>query len=514
MGQLGSQPGNGAAEGRLSNSVQPPAACPAQCAGTPCPAVNAQPAAQAPPPQAKEKSLDRKLAILRRNPDADVFILADAKDADMAYGIGSPGRSHTGELRFRSIQEYRDIIREIVRQELVDIMLMSASTNAVLTIQERIFDNSSVTPAARANDTTDIFAVRGGRYVSYPSMPFRTATLDHIQCGHIDCAPEERHLGANLGLYSVTFNNDPERDRQTLEEYNRFRIEAERKGFRHFLEVFDPNVPEAVEPELLPKFVNDMIVRTLAGVPEAGRPLFLKIVYHGPAALEELRRYDSQLIVGILGGSAGTTYDAFKMLEEARKYGAKVALYGRKINNAENQFLFIRFLRLIADGQISAEEAVRAYHAALERLGVRPHRTLDEDLQLTNPAMSYAAATRTVGSPSVANAPPERTNSEERQEPADHTAQGTSGDGSKPRKGASEATDSNSPADSETPPAGQLQPRPTSAAPNANPATNQDGLAGRYVFTPQPPGSEPDFSQMSPAEKLAYNKARLDRIFG
>ena len=212
----------------------------------------------------KKKSLDDKLERLRADPDAKVFILADAKDADMAFGIGAPGRSpeaHSGELRYRSLGEFRDIIREIVRQELVDIMLMSASTNDVLMIQERAFDDSPVTPAVRANDTTDIHAVRGGKYVTHPSMPFRTATVDHIQCGHIDCRPDERYIGANLGLYSVTFNNDPERDRRTLEEYTRFRLEAERKGFKHFLEVFDPNVPDAIAPDLLPKFINDMIAR-------------------------------------------------------------------------------------------------------------------------------------------------------------------------------------------------------------------------------------------------------------
>ena len=70
--------------------------------------------------------------------------------------------------------------------------------------------------------------------------------------------------------------------------------------------------------------------------------------------MEELVHYDPHLIVGILGGSAGTTYDAFKLLSEAKKYGARVALFGRKINNAENQFAFIRFLRLIADGEVGA----------------------------------------------------------------------------------------------------------------------------------------------------------------
>ena len=60
--------------------------------------------------------------------------------------------------------------------------------------------------------------------------------------------PHERRLGANLGLYSITLNNDMQLDLQTLEAYKAFRLEAERKGFRHFLEVFDPNASGAHSP--------------------------------------------------------------------------------------------------------------------------------------------------------------------------------------------------------------------------------------------------------------------------
>jgi hypothetical protein len=352
------------------------------------------------------KSLDTKLARLHAEPQrCQDFILADAKDADMALSIGAPGRSpesHPGEVRYRSLQEFRDIVTQIVEQKLVDIMLLSASTSEVLTIQQRLFDNSPVTPAARANDTTDIHIIRGSKYPAQPSLPFRTATLDHIQCGHLDCQPAERHLGANLGLYSITFNNDATLDRQALEEYKQFRLEAERKGFNHFLEVFDPNRPEAVEASKIPEFINDAIVRTLGGVTSKGRPLFLKMVYHGPKAIEELVRYDPHLIVGILGGSAGTTYDAFKLLSEAKKYGARVALFGRKINNAENQFAFLRFLRLIADSQITAEEAVRAYHGVLQQLGIKPQRSLEDDMKLQTNVMNYGGNGTTISVPPAA----------------------------------------------------------------------------------------------------------------
>jgi hypothetical protein len=410
-----------------------------------------------------EKSLDRKLAAIHADPSGcREFILADAKDADMAFGIGAPGLSpeaHAGEVRFRSLAEYREQMRQIVRQGLVDIMLMSASSNEVLTIQERLFDNSPVTPAARANDTTDIWVVRGGRYHERPSEAFRTATIDHIQCGRVECKPEDRTLGTNLGLYSITFNNAFEQDRQAAEEYRVFRQEAERKGFRHFLEVFDPNAPQGLSPEQIPQFINDCIARTLAGVPEAGRPLFLKMVYHGPKAMEELAAYDPHLIVGILGGGAGTTYDAFKLIAEAQKYGARVALFGRKINNAECQLAFVQFLRLIVERQVSPEEAVKAYHGVLQKLGLKPKRSLDDDLRLQTNVMSYNSSSASV----PANIPR---------------------------------------AKAETP-----STKPDCGCRSSKPQT----CACTEQAKPEAP---PDFSKMTRQEKLAYNQAKRDRIFG
>jgi hypothetical protein len=413
------------------------------------------------------KSLDEKLARIHADPHGcKDFILADAKDADMALAIGAPGRSpeaHSRELRYRSLAEFRDVIAQIVEEKLVDVMLMSASTSEVLTLHRRLFDNSQVTPAVRANDTTDIHIVRGAKYPTQPSLPFRTATLDHIQCGRLDCRPEERSRGANLGLYSITFNNDSTLDREALEEYKQFRLEAERKGFRHFLEVFDPNHPEAVEASQIPGFINDVIVRTLGGVTARGRPLFLKMVYHGPKAMEELVHYDPHLVVGVLGGSAGTTYDAFKLLSEAKKYGARVALFGRKINNAENQFAFIRFLRLIADGEITAEEAVRAYHGVLQAVGLKPQRSLEDDMKLQTNVMSYG------GSGTVISVPPS----------------------------AAEAT-----------------PRAKVACPCKAAAGNGcacNGTAAKPVATAN---GEVDFSKMTTAQKMAYHKARWDRILG
>lgn len=331
------------------------------------------------------KTLDAKLEKMRKHPDANEFILADAKDADMAFGIAAPGIVNEiqgdGE-RFRSIQEYRELIRENTKLGLVDIMLMSASTNDVLTFGERLFDESSVTPAIRANDTTDVWLARGGAYGNQHSRAFRTASLDAAMRGSLHQAADSRLKGVDLGLYSLTFNNDAVLDQHILDAYSRFREEATSKGFRHFLEFFDPNAPVAPVVDV-GAFMNDMIVRTLAGVTGAERPIFLKVAYHGPAAMEELAGYDSDLIVGIMGGSSGTTFDAFHQLWEARKHGARAALYGRMINNAQDQQSFIRHLRALADGQVEPEEAVRSYHADLARGAIRPLRSLNDDLRAT-----------------------------------------------------------------------------------------------------------------------------------
>ena len=413
------------------------------------------------------KSLDQKLAHIHADPHgAKDFILADAKDADMAFGIGAPGQSpemHAGEVHTRTLAEYREAIRQVTRQGCVDIMLMSASTNYALTIEEGLFENSHVTPAARANDASDIFAIRGNRYIAEPARPFRSATLDQIQCGQSDCTPAQRSRGANLGLYSVTFNNRLEEDLVTLEHYRQFREEAERKGFRHFLEIFDPNAPEGLSADDIPKFVNDAIARTLAGVAAPARPVFLKMVYHGPKAMEELVAYDPHLVVGILGGAAGTTNDAFKLLAEAQKYGARAALFGRKINQAECQLAFVEFLRRIADGQIAPEEAVRAYHGVLAKLKITPHRSLDDDLQLRTGVMSYGGSSVGVSA-------------------------------GVPR--------ANKPADCQCH-------DPAKAATCHCRHGKKPAATGKAAAT-----ASPDFSRMTAAEKLAYNQARRDRIFG
>lgn len=318
--------------------------------------------------------LDDKLARIRAGSyrPAD-FIIADAKDPDMGPGLHAvgPRREKDGSTpRLRTREEFLDSIEEILRQNIVDIMLTSVS-NLERLARRNAFAGSNVKPAIRANDTTDIWRHRGARHHHAPSMPFRSASLSHV-----------RPL-TDLGLYSVTFTNNVEADVATLEAFHAFRADAAAHGVSYFLEVFNPNVDCGLVDHAMAEFVNDSIVRCLAGLTEAERPRFLKIVYNGPKALDELATYDPGLVVGVLGGGAGTTRDCFELIHQAEKYGARVALFGRKINLAESPLDIVRLMRAVADGDVKPAEAVDAYHDALKKQGIAPTRPLSADREIT-----------------------------------------------------------------------------------------------------------------------------------
>jgi hypothetical protein len=185
--------------------------------------------------------------------------------------------------------------------------------------------------------------------------------------------------------------------------------------------------------------------------------VFLKIVYHGPKAMEELAQYDPNLVVGVLGGSAGTTYDAFRLIHDAQKYGARVALFGRKINNAEHQLAFIEMLRFITDGKVSPDEAVRAYHGVLQGKGIKPNRPLEKDLELTDQSMSYDGSATKRATVEVKNNP--------------------------------------------------LAAKKSAAQPTTNAST-------AATDWPKKADGSPDFAKMNSAHRRAFDQARLRKVYG
>ena len=326
------------------------------------------------------KSLDQKLARIRAGQYSPKdFIIAYAKDADMAFGLAAPGpaRDASGNFLpgFATRADYFNAIREMTRSGLVDIMLTSASAAEILA-NEGLYADSAITPAVRGNDTTDIWYPRGGRYGSEPSHPFRSARVAQVR------------KFADLSLYSVTFSNDVSRDLATLDAYSAFRAEAVPLGMRHFLEVFNPAFDIGVPPAEMGHFISDLITRILAGVVAAEQPVFLKIVYNGREAMETLAAYDPErLVVGVLGGAKGTTRDAFELVSQAERAGARVALFGRKINLAQSPLDLVRLMRAVVERELSADEAVKAYHGALQDKGIKPVLSLDNDLAISDPIL-------------------------------------------------------------------------------------------------------------------------------
>jgi hypothetical protein len=318
-------------------------------------------------------SLQSKLARIRAGAytPAD-FIIADAKDADMAFAIPGMGPRPDGSSRSRA--EFLQSIRDICATGIIDIMLTSAA-NGELLAAEGLFARSPATLAIRGNDTTDIWRVRGANYHETPSRPFRSANLKQTSkfCG--------------LTLYSMTFNNDLDADFVSLSEFARYRQDCLEAGTGYFLEVFNPNAPQNLDANAIPAYVNDMIVRALAGLTKAERPQFLKIAYNGAKAMDELVSFDPSLVVGILGGSSGTTRDCFELLHQAERNGARVALFGRKINLAESPLDLVSFFRPVIEGAIKPKEAVRAYHTILAGKGIEPKLALSKDLMITEAAL-------------------------------------------------------------------------------------------------------------------------------
>ncbi len=314
------------------------------------------------------------------------FIIADAKDGDMAFGIAAPGpiQSNTDispeleNAEFKCRADYLGAMKAMAESELIDILLMSASSAETLHA-ENLFKDSNITPAIRFNDTTDIWSARGSCYRESASVPFATVDLAAVSSL------------CQLGLYSVTFSNDLEADLRSLEAYRSFRLAARDAGMQHFLEIFNPAFDIGLNNASIGDYINDMILKTLAGVTQQDAPLFLKVQFNGQRAMADLCAYDpANLVVGILGGSAGTTRDTFELAKQAEQSGARVALFGRKINLSESPVELVRLLRLVIEEQLSAEQAVDAYHDHLSEMNIRPQRTLSADNQITDPVLQQA----------------------------------------------------------------------------------------------------------------------------
>ena len=107
---------------------------------------------------------------------------------------------------------------------------------------------------------------------------------------------------------------------------------------------------------------------------------------------------------------------------------------------------------------------MRAYHGVLQAKGLQPHRPLEKDLELTDQAMSYGGGSARRATIEVRNNP--------------------------------------------------LAEKRATAAENPSSNTPRSSSNPEVVSWPKLPGGAPDFAQMTSAQRVAYNEARLKRIFG
>jgi len=175
------------------------------------------------------KSLNKKLNKIRTNSYKSTdFIIADAKDGEMGGGAQAPGPKKGKNSSYKSYTAYLQAMREMVESRLVDVMLMSVYSAEIL-FHEGCFSKSPVTAAVRLNDTTDIWGLRGSNYNSFPSKNVRTASLERVK------------EIADLGLYSITFSNNVEKDVASLQGLKDFQVEelAGKPALHVVLKYFD-----------------------------------------------------------------------------------------------------------------------------------------------------------------------------------------------------------------------------------------------------------------------------------
>ena len=151
-----------------------------------------------------------------------------------------PARAEARPGKWRTREAFIDGVEAVIKQDIVDIMLVSAS-NLERLVERDAFAGTGVKPAIRANDATDIWVQRGSTYATKPSRPFRTASLSRVRYGGPTPQPNAKIALTDLGLYSITFTNDLDADLASLEAFSEFRADAAANDFRYFLEVFNPN---------------------------------------------------------------------------------------------------------------------------------------------------------------------------------------------------------------------------------------------------------------------------------
>ena len=193
------------------------------------------------------------------------------------------------------------------KQDIVDIMLVSAS-NLELLIERGVFNKQHGEAGDPRQRHDRYLGLHAARPITTASRPFRTANLSHVMYSAAEPTPED--LGTDLGLYSITFNNDIDADCASLEDFSAFRADAAEQRLQVFprgvqserRHRIDPEHRAALHQRLHPALPRRRHEGGAAAIPE-DRLQWAEGA--GGAGLLSIR----SLVVGMLGGGAGTTRD-------------------------------------------------------------------------------------------------------------------------------------------------------------------------------------------------------------
>lgn len=291
-------------------------------------------------------------------------IFVFAADALASAGIQGLGIEKNPSPHYRTRTEFLNLLRQFVEDGYIDGLLMTPGDAEILALEERIFDNSPITPIVRMNAETNIWNPRFGGYRKQYSLPFQTVPVSEAPyCDSVICNPEDYNI--RLGLYSITLNNEVRADERTLNAYLQFAREVgNMKGFDHILEVFLPNVNlPGMDTVARGQYVADSIVRTMSYLRKHQRPRFIKTEYTTPEVWRELTQFDQSLTIGALGGPRQNTRKTLELAHNVVQYGGKVILFGRTIFGEDDPRLIAKSLREVLDGKMTPDEA----HATFQR---------------------------------------------------------------------------------------------------------------------------------------------------
>lgn len=305
-----------------------------------------------------------KLASREALDASPIFVFA--ADPLCSGGMRGLGTERSPEPHPRTHPEFLQLCRDLTADGHIDGLLMTPRDAEILAVQEGLFGGTEVTPMVRMNAETNIWNPRHGSYRADYSAPFQTIPVDDARyCRIVSGVARDCHI--SLGLYSITLNNEVEKDQATLNAYLRFAREvANTPDLEHVLEVFLPNVTlPGMDEQAMGEYAADSIVRTMAYLRSWERPRFIKTAYTTPEVWQDLCRFDPTMIIGALGGPRQNARTTLQLAHDVVHYGGRVILFGRAVFEEENPRLICKALRAVLDGTLAPSDAHAQYQAEL-----------------------------------------------------------------------------------------------------------------------------------------------------